>query len=336
MVIKRSSQAEVTRLLDDLAGGDGVRREAAAARLAVLGPRAVDRLTGVLAQPAGDDLRLAVLSVLERIDDPRIPAAVRPLLGEAAPELAVAAVAAMRPHLVSPTQAAANEALDALAALVVDVDRPDAVRAAALDALHDLPLDVVEPLEVRLRDDPSPRLRRLAGAQGEADAPVDRAAPEPFAEGPLPADPDAVRAAIVSGGSGAPLSRLHRLVVAISRRETEIADPIERERWTMARAAAHQALGARGSRVALYDLREALESKLDPLPLGMLVALGQVGDTSCLEPLAAAAGRTASDWQRDHLLDAARRIVRRERLTRRQAVVRRLVARHPWLALAFE
>jgi HEAT repeat protein len=104
----------------------------------------------------------------------------------------------------------------------------------------------------------------------------------------------------------------------------------------MARAAAHQALGARGSRVALYDLREALESKLDPLPLGMLVALGQVGDTSCLEPLAAAAGRTASDWQRDHLLDAARRIVRRERLTRRQAVVRRLVARHPWLALAFE
>jgi len=336
VVIKRSSQAEVTRLLDDLAGEDGVRREAAAARLAVLGPRAVDRLTGALAQPAGDDLRLAVLSVMERIDDPRIPAAVRPLLGEPRPELAVAAVAAMRPHLVSPTQAAANEALDALAAVVVDVDRPDAVRAAALDALHDLPLDIVEPLEVRLRDDPSPRLRRLAGARGEADARPDRLPLEEFAEGRLPADPDAVRAAIVAGGSEAPLTHLHRLVVAIRARESALADPGERAGWTVARAAAHQALAARGSRVALYDLREALESGLDPLPLGMLVALGLVGDASCLEPLAAAAGRTAGDWQRDHLLDAARRIVQRERLTRRQAAVKRLLARHSWLAQAFE
>src|SRR3990167_8946536 len=46
-------------------------------------------------------------------------------------------------------------------------------------------------------------------------------------------------------------------------------------------------LADRGSRLALYDVRETLETVPGPLPVEFLSALTAVGDVSCLEPIAA-------------------------------------------------
>ena len=102
----------------------------------------------------------------------------------------------------------------------------------------------------------------------------------------------------------------------------------------MLRGALHQALATRGSRLALYDLRDSLTSS-ERLPVAFLAALEDVGDASCLESLAAAydVSSSGSDpWWRDHLATAFRAIVHREGLTRRHAVVKRAMARWPQAA----
>ena len=114
-----------------------------------------------------------------------------------------------------------------------------------------------------------------------------------------------------------------------------------------ARAAAHRVLAARGSTVALYDLRETIE-RGDEAPVEMLAALGAIGDRSCLEPIAAAYDRAgderpgtarprhrgAADWWRSHLATVFRTVVAREKLTERHAVVKRIRARWPEAALS--
>jgi hypothetical protein len=104
--------------------------------------------------------------------------------------------------------------------------------------------------------------------------------------------------------------------------------------WTGVRGALHQALAARRSRVALYDLRDSFASATSPLPVGFLAAIGAIGDASCVEALAAACARAPAsghDWWRDHLAGALGEIVRRERLTRRHAALRRIESRWPGL-----
>ena len=59
-----------------------------------------------------------------------------------------------------------------------------------------------------------------------------------------------------------------------------------RAAWQNARGALHQALALRGSRVAVYDLRETIEQSRGPLPTSFVAALHVVGDASCLEPIA--------------------------------------------------
>ena len=93
----------------------------------------------------------------------------------------------------------------------------------------------------------------------------------------------------------------------------------------LARAAAHVALAGRGSRLALYDLRESLERRKAPLPVEFLTALSTIGDASCLEAIAGAHREaTRTRWWRDHLADAFRTIVAREKLTRRHAVIKKI------------
>ena len=88
---------------------------------------------------------------------------------------------------------------------------------------------------------------------------------------------------------------------------------------------------SRGSRLALYDLRETLEAATAPLPVEFLAALTMVGDASCLEPIAGAYANDAKqrDWWRDHLADAFRAIVAREKLTRRHAAIKKIEKRWP-------
>jgi HEAT repeat protein len=106
--------------------------------------------------------------------------------------------------------------------------------------------------------------------------------------------------------------------------------------WIGARAAAHLALANRGSRLALYDLRETIESLRERIPVEFFAAVTAIGDASCLEPIATAYARAKDDWSRRHLVDAFRAIVGREKITRRHAAARKIEKRWPgvWKSLA--
>jgi hypothetical protein len=116
-------------------------------------------------------------------------------------------------------------------------------------------------------------------------------------------------------------------------RAREADEPAARRaEWTTARAAAHLALAERGSRLALYDLRESLNDTAR-LPVEFVAALSLVGDAGCLEAIAGAyarsseAGRARDDWWRQHLADAFVTIVRREKMTKRHAVIKKIAKR---------
>ena len=71
------------------------------------------------------------------------------------------------------------------------------------------------------------------------------------------------------------------------------------------------------------------------LPVSFLAALHVLGDEACLEPIAAAWVKAAAEpeantdpW-RAHLASAFRAIVRRQKLTRRHAVLKRILSRWP-------
>jgi hypothetical protein len=100
----------------------------------------------------------------------------------------------------------------------------------------------------------------------------------------------------------------------------------------------HAALASRHSRVALYDLRETLERTKEPLPVDFLAALEAIGDASCLEPIAEAyaraSGGSGEAWWKRHLSDAFRAIATRERISRRNAVMKRIEKRWPAILAA--
>jgi hypothetical protein len=124
---------------------------------------------------------------------------------------------------------------------------------------------------------------------------------------------------------------LPALVKVVERvREREGSEPAAvRDRWRLARAAAHVALAHRGSRLALYDLRESLETSNGPLPVEFLAAVSLIGDASCVEAIAGAHAKAKDAWWREHLARVFREVVSRERLTKRQASLRRAEKRWP-------
>jgi hypothetical protein len=149
-------------------------------------------------------------------------------------------------------------------------------------------------------------------------------------ENGLPDDPAALRHALNLSGASVPLPVLLRVVEQV--REREGSEPAAaRDQWRLTRAAAHVALANRGSRLALYDLRESLETAKGPLPVEFLAALALVGDTSSLEAIAGAHAKAkAKDaWWRDQLARVFREIVARDKLTRRHAVLKRIEKRWP-------
>ncbi len=333
MVIKTSAGLEVRRLVGQLSGDNEVSREAAVARLIVLGARAVQALV----ETAGDAgapsaARAAAFRALEAIGDRRAFGPAMAAAGDAAtdPPVAVAAIGVVRARLASRAPDEADLAFEHLAGLALDTGRGDEVRLAAMAGFDGLTGKAGAAIRARLASDPRPAVRSRAAAPGEP-APD----PETFMARTLDGggldSPAAVRAMMASRGGSIPLPTLHRLVGAIRERE-QAARASVRADWLAARASVHQTLAGRRSKVALYDLRESLEQAREPLPVGFLAALTSIGDASCLEPLAAAYARSSGpreDWWRAHLADAFRNIVRRERLTRRHAAVRRVLARWP-------
>jgi hypothetical protein len=325
LVIRSSSSRDVQRLVASLDSPSALEREAAVARLIVIGERAVERLLAVLKNSSSTTSSVAALAVLEAIGDPRGLEAI--LTATGSDSIAVAAIQAARSYLKGRS---GSRALDRLTAISLDLGRPDGVRLAAFLALEGLGPATIKPLVAQLRDDPSAAMRTAVSSGGAAKA--DPAAVlADAAEIGLPQTPAELREAIAAAGAGAPLAALLRIVERA--RDREAAEPPSRRtHWTMVRAAAHVALANRQSRLALYDLRESIESAAGPLPVEFLAALSSVGDASCLEPIAVAYGRTAAaaqdDWWRRHLEAAFRTIVTRNKITRRHTVLKKIEKRY--------
>ena len=327
VTIRSSASLEVRRLIGDLEGNDAVLRDAAIARLSVIGTRAVRQILEHLALPAQPSSHAALLLALEAIADPR---AVEPVLRALASPDADVRRAAMRAARGLLTLPQGTRVLDRLTAEALDQSRPGAERALAVEALGTLPARTLRPLLDQLRSDPAPEVRDLVLASGAAAADDPVADLEEASDGWLQRDPGAVLQLVARAGGDAPLSTLHRLIEKVRTRQSEGRVSLRRD-WAAVGGALHLAVARRGSKVALYDLREALERTREPLPADYLEALALVGDGTCLEPLAVAyvesrAMDDADHWRRE-IAAVFHRIVEREGLTRRHAAVRRVRAR---------
>jgi hypothetical protein len=331
VVIRRSATAEIQQLLADLAGGGAdaaVRREAAVARLRVLGARAVGHLLPVLRASDSTAFRVAALRALEGCVETRIVEPVLAALNDPEAEVRVAALGVAR-GLLDGVEGSA--VLDRITELALDSAQPPAVRQAAAGAFAELPERTVRPVLSRLRE--SDDALREVLEQRRADPRLDAArAIEEAAAGTLPADPLALATALAQSGAAAPLPTLHRLIGVVRAQEDREPRAAGRRDWLAVRGSLHVLLATRHSRVALYDLREALETAEAPLPDDFLRAASSAGDVSCVDALAAAFARVPAEaaesaaW-RSALSATARAIVERERLTRRHAAIKRLLTR---------
>lgn len=311
----RSTDAEVRELIAALGSGKPARAEAAVARLSVIGSRAVARLVAAYGEASDSARRLAILRVLEASADERVLPIVRDALA-AGGELAAAAVAILRALLERGTPSAQVTALDMLLDLPESPSTGRLVRAAAIEALDAAPDDVRS--AIRRQIPPAESAARVVWAEA--------------IEGRLPEDPAALGEALESEGDAAALPILHRLVEAVRAREAAGDSPRRRE-WRSVRGVLHERLASRGSRIALYDLRETLEAADGPLPGSYLKAVMTVGDSSCLPSLACALSRAPQrelQWRHD-LAQAFRTIAVRQRLTARHAAMRRALAMAPEL-----
>jgi hypothetical protein len=199
-------------------------------------------------------------------------------------------------------------------------------RLAALAALNGLPDRQVRPVYDALRADPASRIvARVIRHQAGLVLPLDE-----LLERGLPDDPTLVGAVVREDGERTSLGVLGRLIEALHTRERR-ADAARRAEWKAVRGQVHQALAARGSRLAIYDLRETIEKQDTPLPVGFLAAAAAIGDATCLDALARAwvqAG-PAERWWRDHIAEAFGAIVRREGITRKHPKLRGMLQRSP-------
>lgn len=329
MPIQRSAGAEIRPLIDALGGTDETKREAAVARLAVIGPRAVEHLLREFPS-ATDQARAGILRTLEALADPRALAAASGALDRDSPPVQIAAIGALRALLVSDKASTARDAFDALVAVALDRQRPAAVRLPAWDAIRDVAANSRDAVQQALARDPDPDVRAAAGSAARPSAPGVDVWSEAV-DGRLPPSPALLKAALAERRSTARLTELQRLVDHLRGREHREPDTGVREEWRAVRGAVHQALAARNSRLALYDLRESLLGP-DRLPVTFVAAIEEIGDATCLDTLAAAfdeSSRSGDTWWREHLASAFRAIVYREGLTRRHAALKRVLARWP-------
>jgi HEAT repeat protein len=332
LAIRASTSKEVETLVADLSSDSSLKRDAAVARLTVIGARAVDRVTRLASNRSSSaTARIAAFRSLEAIADPRALPATLEAFTDPDASIAVAALNTARVFLRMPQGV---DALDGVIQIALDREGVLPVRLAAIQALSELPPATVEPILAALRSEPEPEIANvLKPARRRAVVnTVQRL--EAAAAGNLPTDAEALKSAIARSGAEVPLPTLHQIVERVRVREG--SDAAERRSgWMGARAAAHVALADRGSRLALYDLRETIGSLREPIPVEFFAAVTAIGDATCLEPIAAAYRRTKDDWSRMHLAEAFRAIVGREKITRRHAIVQKIEKRWPgiWKSL---
>jgi len=335
VAIRKSAASEIRALVELLTQSDVDAREAATARLGVAGARAVPHLLDALDATTSPVTRTAVLKALEATGDRRgLDAAVGILHSRLTdPKVATAAVRLLGSHLDA---ADTDRALDALSTIVLDPAYRQALRLDAFTELERMPTRLIAPIRKWLATDPDAAIRRRAADHGAPRLePEDAVAQLEAVAADGRADPAAIRQWVEAAGPEASLSTLHRMVELARTREALAPSAADQDEWRVLRGRMHAALAARGSRVALYDLRESLERMASGLSDEFVSALGMVGDASCLEPLAAAIARMPMDLEtRDHqlydgLIDAGQAIVARQGLTRRHSAIRKLLKAWP-------
>ena len=172
MVIRASSASEIRALVAALGLNDEVAREAAAARLAVIGPRVVPHLLAAYQQAQNRTARLAILRAMEPVADPRtLPVSTGAIRDGA--DLALAAIAVLRQLTVSSHAATADEALEALVSAAIDKSIERRVRLAAIDAVGDLSDGVRGRLQAALSQDPDRWIRARVSAAGSGSIDAD-------------------------------------------------------------------------------------------------------------------------------------------------------------------
>jgi HEAT repeat protein len=326
VVIKASSRARVATLIAQLSDPDALVRDTAVGRLRVIGLRAIDRLIAVASDRTSlPHARIAALKALEAVDEERALESVLTAIGD--PDEAVAAAAATAAGSFL-RQSRGAAAVDRLAGVALDIERGVAVRMAALKALGDLASAELAPLKATLAGDPAPEVSAWATspARGDSEEAADWI-DEAIGQG-LTAPPAACERALLTAGDAVPSTTLLQLIQAVQARErTENA--AKRAQWLELRGLAHARLAARQSRLALYDLRETVSESPTQLPSGFYLALLDVGDASCLEPIAQAISRAAEVEWRDRLVSAFKKIAAREHITSRHAVSQKIAKRWP-------
>jgi hypothetical protein len=318
---------DIARLIAELSSPDLLRRETAVARLAIAGARAVPHLIAVARDPAAAPAaRVAAFGSLEAsATAPAVVAAAEDASADAGNEVAVAAIdcLARAAHGAGPGSTAA---FDRLAAIALDSAADVSRRMAALGGLDGLPDRHVKPVFDALRADPASRvvarvLRRQAGLTLPLDELLERG---------LPDDPALISAVVREDADDTRVAVLRRLVDELRDRERQGSRHAGGP-WMAVRGQVHQHLAARGSRIALYDVRDTLERMRGPIPVGFLAAAAAVGDATCLEPIGRAwlAAPPRERWWRDHLEDAFGAIVKREGISRRHPRLRALLTQSP-------
>ena len=128
-MIRTSSARQLATLVADLGSDNAITRDAALARLIVLGGRSVDRLTALVGSDAEPSARIAALRALEAIAHPRALEHVLAAVRSTNAAVAAAAVSASRPYLRAAQGAAV---VDCLTGVVMDPGADESVRVAAL------------------------------------------------------------------------------------------------------------------------------------------------------------------------------------------------------------
>jgi HEAT repeat protein len=334
VVIKASHARHLDALLGDLGAASASKRDAAVARLTVVGAGAVVPLAALVRSNDVPRTRIAALRAIEAIGDLRgLPPALA-AIDDPDANVAAAAVATSSAFLRS---ARGSEVVDRLATVALDARRPEALRIATIHALRALESSTLAPLVAALLSDPLETIRGALGQVAPISETVDTqtvAEMTRLASADLGDDPVTVRAAIANARAMLPLNSLVRILERI--REREQTPPTRQHgEWTAARGTVHVVLASRGSRLGLYDIRESLERATAPLPADFIEALRLVGDRECLDAIAAAhprsgrSGRGSHEAWRQQLGAAFREIRGRERLTKRHLLMKKIEKRWP-------
>jgi hypothetical protein len=347
-----SRSGRIQHLLGRLASGGPAERDSAVAGLTLLGARVVEPLRALL--PAADrEARLAAVEVLDRIEDHAALAPVLDLVGDEDEAVAQRAmeVAGGRPDpraaealarvLAGPAPASRRrgaalalarlqaaglvEALDALAARLLDEREEAGLRVAILDAFRaqEPPLlpAILRPLLKRLGESADPRLAARARSTQDAQVPSEKLVDDLVASGRSAEDAARTTAALAARGAPA---------IPALQRALERLGPLHRGGANAsshrARAAIHEALAALDSRVALYDLREAIETRPRAVMPALLRAAARIGDGSLVPVLARAVAEDAALL--DACAEALAAIVTRERLRKTSAACKTVRPEH--------